>query len=67
MLTALRADNWLYHKGDVASAQGQEIKTQIRDAFYPEFDDWKQMVWDRARELVDMAMAGMAQTDAAKN
>lgn len=60
VLTSLRADNWLYHKGDVASSQGQEIKAQVRDAFYPEFDDWKEMIWTRAEDLVDLAMAGMA-------
>lgn len=60
VLDAVRADNWLYHKGEVASEQGQKIKAQIRDAFYPEFDDWKRMIWDRSRHLVDQAMAGLA-------
>ena len=60
VLNAVRADNWLYHRGEVASAQGQAIKTQIRDAFYPEFDDWKRMIWDRSRHLVGQAMAGLA-------
>ncbi|MEM7779444.1 MAG: M14 family metallopeptidase [Pseudomonadota bacterium] len=59
VLGSIRADNWLYHRGDVASEQGQEIKRVIRDAFYPEFDDWKEMVWDRAKELVGLAMKGM--------
>ncbi len=62
VLTSLRADNWLYHNGEVDSSLGQEIKRHIRDAFYPEFDDWKQMVWDRACELADEALAGMAST-----
>ena len=60
VLGAVRADNWLYHKGDVTSEQGRAIKAQIRDAFYPEFDDWKGMVWQRSSELVDQAMAGLA-------
>ena len=60
VLGAVRADNWLYHKGEVDSEQGRAIKTNIRDAFYPEFDDWKQMIWDRSCELVDEAMAGLA-------
>ena len=60
VLGAVRADNWLYQKGDVNSEQGRAIKAQIRDAFYPEFDDWKRMIWQRSRELVDQAMAGLA-------
>ena len=60
VLNAVRADNWLYHRGEVASEQGKAIKGQIRDAFYPEFDDWKRMIWDRSRHLVDQAMAGLA-------
>ena len=59
VLNALRADNWLNHKGDVDSPQGERIKAQIRDAFYPEFDDWKEMIWDRAKQLVDLAMDGI--------
>lgn len=31
---ALRADNWLSPKGDVANDQGQLIKRQVRDTFY---------------------------------
>lgn len=62
VLTALRADNWLYHRGDVNSPLGREIKTSIRDAFYPEADDWKQMVWDRACEITGIALSGLRQT-----
>ena len=60
VLGAVRADNWLYNKGDVTSDQGRAIKAKIRDACYPEFDDWKGMIWQRSRELVDQAMAGLA-------
>lgn len=60
VLNAVRADNWLYQRGEVASEQGQAIKAQILDAFYPDFDDWKRMIWDRSRHLVDQAMAGLA-------
>ena len=56
VLDALRADNWLYLKGDVSSDQGQQIKRQVRDTFYCDADDWKQMIWDRASEVIDMAL-----------
>ena len=59
VLTALRADNWLYHKGDINAALGTRIKAEIRDAFYPDKDDWKQMIWDRACEVTEIALNGL--------
>ena len=63
VLTAVRADNWLYHRGERDSALGREIKASIRDAFYPDADDWKQMVWDRAIEVTDIALAGLSRAE----
>ncbi len=56
---ALRADNWLHHHGDPASAKGKAIKEQIRDAFYPDTAAWKEAVWERALETQRMALAGL--------
>jgi len=61
VLTALRADNWLYHKGDIDSDQGRAIKAEIRDAFYPDEESWKNMVWDRAREVTITALNGLSE------
>ena len=60
---ALRADNWLRHHGNRDSAQGREIKAQIRDAFYPDHDDWKESVFDRWIEIARKAVSGLAGTD----
>jgi hypothetical protein len=60
VLQAVRGDNWLYQKGDVASETGIAIKQEIRDTFYPDKDDWKEMVWDRAAEVVDLALEGLS-------
>ncbi|MGD1878144.1 MAG: M14 family metallopeptidase [Kiloniellaceae bacterium] len=57
---ALRADNWLHLHGDPASTKGKAIKAQLREAFYQEADDWKQMIWDRAVETQRAALAGLA-------
>jgi hypothetical protein len=57
---ALRADNWLHLHGELGSAKGRGIKEQIREAFYQDADDWKQMVWDRAVETQRLALAGLA-------
>ena len=59
VLSALRGDNWLYHKGDLETDLGRQIKRDIRDAFYPEEDDWKQQVWTRAREIAELAIEGL--------
>lgn len=56
VLDALRADNWLYLRGNVSSDLGQQIKRQVRDTFYCDADDWKQMIWERATEVIGMAV-----------
>ncbi len=57
---ALRADNWLHLHGDLRSAKGKAIKEQIREAFYQDTDDWKEMVWERAVETQRLALAGLS-------
>jgi len=54
MMNAVRADNWLYAHGhsDVESPKGRAIKAQIRAAFYPEHDDWKEMVVERGHYVM---------------
>ena len=60
VILALRADNWLHQHGDPASAKGREIKAQIRDAFYQDADDWKEMVWERGIETQNLALKGLS-------
>ena len=52
MMNAVRADNWLYVHGDLGSPQGRDIKAQIRAAFYPDKDDWKDMVVERGHYVM---------------
>lgn len=59
VLQAVRADNWLYQRGDLGSDLGAAIKQEIRDTFYPDKDDWKEAVWSRACEVIAMAMKGL--------
>ena len=65
VMTALRADNWLYQSGNsgesgdsvnMKSELGRQIKRQIRDAFYCDESKWKTMVYERAREVVDATL-----------
>ncbi len=58
---ALRADNWLHAHGEVDSKKGRAIKAQIREAFYQDADDWKEMVWERGVETQRMALKGLAE------
>ena len=61
VLRALQADNWLHVHGDVDSKLGREIKVDIRLRLYPDEDDWKEMVWIRARQIVRRALFGLRQ------
>ncbi len=58
---SLRADNWLHLYGEIESAKGRDIKARIREAFYQDADDWKEMVWERAIETQRMAVRGLAE------
>jgi hypothetical protein len=60
VLQALRADNWLYLHGDVASPAGQAIKRDVRAAFYGEDSQWKADVWQRGLEIARKTIAGLA-------
>jgi len=59
---ALRADNWLHHHGELGTAKGEAIKSQIRGAFYPDTDDWKDLVWERAVETLRLALTGLSES-----
>lgn len=61
VLNALRADHWLHaHAGDPMSTLGETVKTTMRDAFYCDSDDWKQLVWTRCGEILLRSLAGLA-------
>jgi hypothetical protein len=62
MIDAVRADNWLHLHGKLDSALGKEIKAEIRAGFYPEHDDWKQMVFERAVYVLNGMMRGLTQS-----
>lgn len=60
MMNAIRADNWLHVHGTVDSTKGREIKAEIRAAFYPDKDDWKAMVFDRAVDVLERTTASLS-------
>ena len=61
VMTAVRADNWLYQSGSLDSALGKDIKRQVREAFYCDEPKWKAMVYQRALELVNSTIRKLGQ------
>jgi hypothetical protein len=56
VFNALRRDNWLHRFAGHDHADGETIRREIRDAFYPDTAEWKAMVWDAADEVVNAAL-----------
>lgn len=59
VLAALRAEQWLHNHPDAPLAQHQDIKKQMRDAFYVDADDWKQQVLEQGREIMEQGLEGL--------
>ena len=60
-LRALRADHWLHWKGEVdwSSPETQAIKQGLRHQFFPDSDDWKEMVLWRSRQVQRQTLQGL--------
>ena len=56
---ALRADHWLHRYGDPLSGEARRIKATLRDHFYPDRDDWKEMILFRGHQVVRQEVAGL--------
>ncbi|HTR86859.1 MAG TPA: M14 family metallopeptidase [Reyranella sp.] len=60
VLGAVRADNWLHHRGDVSSPLGRALKADMKERFFPAGDKWREMVWARADQTIGWALKGLA-------
>ena len=60
VLNAVVQDNWLHVHGDPQSAAGRAMKAEMRKRFYPDEDDWKELVFLRARQIMQRAIHGLA-------
>ena len=56
----LRADHWLHQHPDADAALAATIRRELRDAFYPDRDDWKRSVWAQGLEAAQQALRGLA-------
>jgi hypothetical protein len=63
-LRALRADHWLHWNGEVdwSSQATKTIKAALRHQFYPDTDDWKEMVLWRSRQVQRQTLAGLSRS-----
>jgi len=60
VLRALQEDNWLHVRGRVDSPEGERIKRNFKEMFYPDRDDWRELVLVRSRQLIRNALAGLS-------
>ncbi len=63
VLESLMGDCWLHNHGDPDSAPGRAVKAEIRRCFYPDADDWKDMVLERAMAVEEVMLTGLAAMD----
>lgn len=59
VFNALRKDNFLHMIAGGKHMQAEEIRLEIRDAFYPDAPEWKRKVWKTARESVNAALEAL--------
>ncbi len=59
---ALRRDQWLHRQGSVewSAPATRAVKAEIRRAFYPDTDAWRELVLFRGGQMIRQALAGLA-------
>lgn len=60
MIAALRADQWLENHPEVSEPTRQELKRQIRDAFYVDTPVWKARILEQAMDAAFSGLRGLA-------
>lgn len=59
---ALRADNWLHTVAGPGHPDGSAIKAQMREAFYPGTDMWKDSIWQKGCAVLEQALRGLCRS-----
>lgn len=59
VFTAMRADNWLEHHGELDSSEGQAIKRELLEVFRPEDPKWGARVLEVAEGLILQTRDGL--------
>ena len=58
-LQSLRGEQWLDRHPEAAPALAQQIRQQVKDAFYTDTDEWKEQVVVQAREALFQTADGL--------
>lgn len=61
LLSALRADHILHAQGpiDWTAPQTRKVKAELKRFFFPDTQDWREMVLFRARQVIGQALRGL--------
>lgn len=60
VLRAMQAENWFHHKGNANGIEAAQIKSRMKQVYYPETDDWKRRVWEQSKSVATQAIKGIA-------
>ena len=60
MRAALRGEGWLHAYGSPDHPDAQRLKQCLRDAYYPQEPEWKEMVTTRGLEVIALGLNGIA-------
>jgi hypothetical protein len=63
MHAQMRADHWLHLHGDPLGEQGQLIKRELLEQFYPDDSDWQALVGLRTRQIWQRALTALVEQD----
>ncbi|ABF12618.1 MULTISPECIES: M14 family metallopeptidase [Cupriavidus] len=59
VIGASRAEHWLHRHGSSDPLQAAAIRQTLKDAFYPQADDWQQAVWQQGRDVFLQTLNGL--------
>ncbi len=59
VLQAVRAEHWLNQHPEASPELAASIKRQMLEAFYTDTPEWKQRIWEQAREAMGQAVEGL--------
>jgi hypothetical protein len=60
MRAALRGEGWLHAYGSPDHPEAKRLKQMLRDAYYPQEPEWKELVTARGLEVVSLGLKGIA-------
>jgi hypothetical protein len=64
VIDAMRAEHWLQCHGSPDARQAASIRQSLKDAFYPQADDWQRDIWEQGREVFLQTVHGLAGSSA---